>query len=104
MSGKYYPNNWQEYKDLDEDNYIRHTFEELMTWKVANWELPASVVCVIRVSDRDTLKVLGEYTYQRKSAAEKKVQQLINTPNVEFIVCDHQAIHHFSAIPADSDD
>ena len=104
MSGKYYPNNWQEYKDAEDDLFIPHTFEELMSWKVANWELPASVVCVIRVTNRDILKVT-EHVYQRRSAAEKKVQQLINTPNIEFTVCDHESIHHLSAVTEpDSDD
>ena len=59
MSGKkrYYPNNWQEYKDSDDDMFDTHTFEELMTWKVGGWELPSSVACIIRVSDVNTGKV-----------------------------------------------
>lgn len=95
MSGKkdkYYPNNWQEYKDADDSMFIPHTFEELMSWKLANWELPSSVCCVIRVSDLKTKKV-KEYTYQKHSAAQAKVDSLINTPDVEFTVVDHEAIH-----------
>ena len=106
MSGKkYFPNNWQEYKDASDDMFIPHTFEELMSWKVAAWELPASVVCVIRVTDKDTRKVT-EHVYQRRAAAEKKVAQLIDTPNVEFTVCDHESIHHLSAVtdPESDDD
>ena len=38
-----FPNNWQEYKDCDDDVFIPHTYEELMSWKVANWELPSSI-------------------------------------------------------------
>ena len=34
MSGKYYPNNWQEYKDAPDEMFERHTFEEIMSWKV----------------------------------------------------------------------
>ena len=95
MSGKkdkYFPNNWQEYKDADDDMFIPHTFEELMSWKLANWELPGSVCCVIRVSDLKTKKV-KEYVYQKRSAAQAKVDSLINTPDVEFTVVDHEAIH-----------
>ena len=68
MSGKrkdYYPNNWQEYKDADDDMFVPHTFEEIMSWKVAGWELPASVVCIIRKTDIET-KVTEEYTYSRR--------------------------------------
>ena len=90
---QYFPNNWQEYKDADDDNFIPHTFEEIMSWKVGGWELPSSVCCVIRVTDIDTKKVT-EHVYQKHSAAQSKVDQLINMPNVEFTVADHQAIHH----------
>ena len=83
--------------------FIDHTYEELMTWKVANWELPSSVCCVIRVMDSNTRKVT-EHVYQKHSAAQSKVNALINTPGIEFTVCDHEAIHHLAAFDPDSDD
>jgi hypothetical protein len=95
MSGKrkdYYPNNWQEYKDADDSDFIPHTFEEVMSWKVGGWELPSSVECIIRVTDLNTHKVT-EHIYQRRSAAQNKVNQLIERGDVEFTVCDHEAIH-----------
>ena len=96
MSGKrkdYYPNNWQEYKDSPDDFFVPHTFEEVMSWKVGGWELPSSVECIIRVTDLQTHKVT-EHTYQRRSAAQNKVNQLIDRGDVEFTVCDHESIHH----------
>lgn len=102
MSGKqYYPNNWESYYEAPDDMFERHTFEEVMTWKVANWELPSSVCCIIRVSDCKTGKV-NEHVYQRRSAAETKVAQLMRTPDIEFTVCDHERIHHLTM--KDSDD
>lgn len=89
---KYYPNNWEEYANLDDDNFIPHTFEEIMEWKVGGWELPSSVCCIIRVTDPDTRKV-SEFVYQKHRSAEDKVQSLIRS-NCEFTVCDHAAIHH----------
>jgi hypothetical protein len=97
---EYFPNNWQEYKDTSDDNFIPHTFEELMSWKVAGWELPSSVCCLIRVTNTDTKKVV-EHVYQRRSAAQEKIAKLMHTPDVEFVVCDHQSIHHLS-LPEDS--
>jgi hypothetical protein len=91
----YYPNNWTEYKDSPDDMFIPHTFEELMSWKVANWELPSSVCCLIRVTDLTTKKV-KEHVYQQRNAAQRKVAQLMTTDNVEFTVCDHESIHHLS--------
>jgi HD-like signal output (HDOD) protein len=93
---EYLPNNWQEYKDADESNFIPHTFEEIMSWKVGGWELPASVCCVIRVTNIQTKKVT-EHVYQKHSAAQSKVNQLIDTPGIEFTVVDHEAIHHVSS-------
>lgn len=104
MSGKkkkYYDNNWQEYKDADDDMFIPHTFEEVMAWKVQGWELPSSVCCLIRATDLETSKVT-EFVYRKHSAAQRKVQQLINTPNTEFVVCDHDAVHFLT--PANIDD
>jgi len=97
MRGKpYYPNNWDEYNEAPDEMFIGHTFEELMSWKVANWELPSSVFCIIRTTNTQTKKV-KEYTYQRKDAAQRKVEELMLTPDIEFTVCDHAAIHHLSS-------
>ena len=91
MSGKkkpYFDNNWQEYKDAPDDMFHTNTFEEVMSWKVGGWELPSSVCCVIRATDLDTHKVT-EYVYRKHSAAQNKVNELINKRNCEFVVANH---------------
>ena len=85
----------------DDSDFIPHTYEEIMSWKVGGWELPSSVCCVIRVTDVNTKKV-KEHVYSKRSAAQAKVDQLINMPGIEFTVADHQAIHHLS--PATDND
>ena len=96
MSGKkYFPKNWEEYATAPAEYFDTCTFEEFMTWKIANWEIPSSVACVIRVRDHKNNKVT-EHTYMRRSAAEAKVAQLLKLPHVEFTVCDHETIHHLS--------
>lgn len=44
MSGKkpYFPSNWKMYKDAPDEAFQQHTFEEVMEWKVAGWELPST--------------------------------------------------------------
>lgn len=93
MSGKkkYFPNSWQSYKDAPDDMFEQHTFEEIMTWKVANWELPDSVCCLIRVKNTKTGKV-EEHVYQREGAARKKVLELMRTPHCEFTICNHETL------------
>lgn len=95
MSSKreYFPNNWQEYKDAEDSDFIPHTFEEIMSWKVAGWELPSSVCCVIRATDLETKKV-KEFIYQKPGNAQRKVNELMANPKIEFTVCEHDAIHH----------
>ena len=93
MSGKYYPNNWQQYKDAPDELFEQHTFEEVMSWKVAGWELPASVCCIIRANTHKGK--IKEFVYQKHSAAEAKVQALINE-GVEFTVCTDDSIHFVS--------
>jgi len=89
----YYDNNWDLYKSAPDDFFIQHTFEELMEWKVAGWELPATVCCVIRVQNQESKKV-KEHVYRSAAAAKRKVKKLMTEEDIEFTVCDHQSIHH----------
>jgi len=99
MSGKYYPNDWQKYKDAPDELFEQHTFEEVMSWKVAGWELPASVCCIIRANTHKGK--IKEFVYQKHSAAEAKVASLMRE-GVEFTVCTDDSIHFVS--PTDDDE
>jgi hypothetical protein len=73
MSGKpYYPNNWEAYKEAPDEMFEPHTFEEVMSWKVAGWELPSSVCCIIRAETKGKVK---EFVYQSQHAAKEKVRK-----------------------------
>lgn len=100
---KYFPNKWNEYKNAPDEMFIPHTYEELMAWKVRGWELPSSVFCVIRTKNLTTKKVT-ENVYQQRSAAQRKVTELIHTPDIEFCVVDHQNIHHLFPRTKDNDE
>ena len=104
MSGKkYYPNNWQRYKDAPDDMFMNHTFDEIMEYKIGGWQLPSSVHCIIREEHIVTGKV-KEYVYQRSYAAENKVKQLLERPEIEFTVCTPDQIHFVSQLPIDDED
>ena len=101
MSGKkYFPNNWQKFKDAPDDMFMPHTFEEVMDWKIAAWELPSNISCMIREADLKTKKVT-EHVYQRSHAAQNKVRQLMAKTGVEFTVCTPEHIHFVSEHPID---
>ena len=59
MSGKapYFPNNWKKFKDAPPEMFTPHMFIEVMDWKVAGWELPSDVCCIIRATHLKTSKV-----------------------------------------------
>ena len=105
MSGKkkkpYFPNNWKHYKDAPDDFYVPHTYQEIMDYKIAAWELPSNIVCMIREENLETTQV-KEYIYQRSAAAEKKVEQLMKKEGIEFTVCTPAQIHFVS--PFDIED
>ena len=44
------------FKDAPDEAFHPHTFEEIMEWKVAGWELPADVACIIRTTNLKNFK------------------------------------------------
>jgi hypothetical protein len=103
MSGKsYFPNNWSEYASAPSEMFEPCTFIEMMEWKVAGWELPSSVDCIIRTTHLKTGKV-KEYVYKRRHAAENKIKQLITQKTHEFCVTTHESQHYIGPRPIDDD-
>ena len=104
MNGKkpYYPNNWKMFKDAPAEAFHPHTFEEIMEWKVAGWELPADIACIIRATDLKTQRT-KEYVYKRQHAAEQKVLDLMDAKTHEFTVCTHDSIHYVGPNPPTDD-
>ena len=95
MSGKkqpYLDNNWQAFKDAPEEMFESIEFDEFMDWKGCSWELPSTVKCIIRTQHKTTGKV-KEFTYRQAAAAEKKIQALLDKPELEFTVVDQASMH-----------
>ena len=88
---KYYPNNWQAYKDSDDSLFKDHNFNDFMNWKVAGWELPSSVCCIIRVTNKKSGKV-KEHIYSRPYHAQNFIDKLL-VQGHEFTIVDEASIH-----------
>ena len=91
---KYFPNNWQRYKDMPDDFFslggnVYHTFEEFMDWKCGGCELPSSVACIIRVQDNKTNKI-KEHVYSRPNDAIKFCNKLMDEGKTFTIVDEEQ--------------
>jgi len=90
---KYFPNNWEAIAEAPSEYFDAIPFEQFMDWKMAGWELPSSISCIIRSKNVKTGKI-KEFTYQRESAAKNKARQLMDIGEDEFLVCTQTEIHH----------
>ena len=86
---RYFPNNWKKYKDADDDEFIPHMFIEVMEWKVAGWELPSDVHCIIRATHLETKKV-QEFVYKQPKSAHSRIKQLFRGGLHEFCITYHE--------------
>ena len=66
-------------------------FDELMDWKCGGYQLPASVLCMIR--EHKPNGKIKEHIYQRRHAANKKIKQLLYAGH-EFTLIDHTHCEH----------
>ena len=96
----YFPNNWKQYKDAPASWFDQILFEEFMDWKIAGWEMPSSVVCMIRERNKRTGKVT-EYVYQREHAAKNKAREIMDIGESEFVVCTPTEIHYMQPMEDD---
>ena len=90
---KYFPNNWEAIQAAPSEYFDSIPFEQFMDWKMAGWELPSSISCIIRSKNVKTGKI-KEHVYSRPSAAKNKCSQLMDEGEAEFTVCNHDTIHH----------
>ena len=90
---KYFPNNWQAFKDQPEQFFLPLDFEDFMDWKINGWEIPSSVACIIREQNIKTGKVT-EHVYSRLSNANKRANKIMKEGKSEFLVCTHDDIGH----------
>ena len=81
----YYPNNWRAFKDAPDETFETLTFDEFMDWKIAGWQIPSSVYCIVRDYNKRTGKI-KEYVYQRPDHAEKKLNNLMIKGDSEITI------------------
>tara|TARA_B100000700_G_C14649029_1_gene671065 strand:+ start:108 stop:437 length:330 start_codon:yes stop_codon:yes gene_type:complete len=87
----YHHNNWKQYKDSPDKFFIPLAFDEFMDWKIAGWEIPSSVSCIIREHNRVTGKI-KEHVYKREGDARNKARAIMEAGESDFTVCTRDAI------------
>ena len=88
---KYYPNNWEAIESAPAEIFQEIQFDEFMDWRVLNWDMPDSVVCMIRAENIDTGHI-KEYVYQRESDAKRRLAKLKNENNISITVATHDEV------------
>ncbi len=86
-----FANNWKEYRDTPCELFPEVPFDEYMDWRVHGWEILPSHCCLIRTCTK-TGKV-KEYSYKRWSAAEKRINRLMDDPEMlEITIADNEEV------------
>ena len=91
MSGKEFPNNWEEIHGAADSDFETCTFEEFMIG-MSIWELPSSHQFLMRVYNKETNKV-REYAYKQDHHARKRLMKECEDANNEIVLCDNHSIH-----------
>ena len=91
MSGKEFPNNWEEIADAPDEMFDTCTFEEFMIG-MSNWHIPSSHAVIMRVTNKNTGKV-KELAYQKMGSARNKMLKLVEDTANEIVICDNNSIH-----------
>ena len=96
MSGKYYPNNWEAWSEMPDDDFLATpTWEEFEDWKLRGWEIPSSVCCIIRATTKKGK--VKEFVYQKEHAAEDRIRALMSD-GAEFTVVTEDQIRHVTPV------
>lgn len=91
MSGKEFPNNWDEIVNAPDELFDTCTYEEFMIG-MSYWQIPSSHAVIMRVTNTDTGKV-KELAYRKMGSARNKMLKLVEDPANEIVICDNDSIH-----------
>ena len=89
----YCHNNWAAIQGCPAEWFEDIAFDEFMDWKIAGWELPSTVNCMIRETNLETGKV-KEYVYSRAGDAKNKARAIMAEGVSEFVVATAETIHY----------
>ena len=102
MSGKEFPNNWEEIHGAHDEDFETCTFEEFMHG-MSMWQIPSSHAFLMRVYNSDTNKVT-EHSYRKAGNARNKLMKLVEDPANEIVLADNYSIHLIKQGNEHSDD
>ena len=99
----YFPNNIKAIQDAPAEFFEPIEFDEFLEWRVGGWEIPSSVMCIIREQNVTTGKV-KEHIYKQRASAERKIRDLMYKENTELIIATEDAVHYVKHKDETTDD
>jgi hypothetical protein len=99
----YFPNNVRAISAAPAEFFEPIGFQEFFEWRVGGWEIPSSVMCIIREQSVTTGKV-KEHIYKQKSAAERKIRELMHQEDTELTIATEDAVHYIKYKDETDDD
>ena len=103
MSGKYYPNNVDAIQGVPDEVFEPCSWEEFYEWRMCAWEIPTSVVCIMRAEHKDTGEIT-EHVYQKPKAAQNRLIKYMQDGDHEVTVCNAESIHLVKVADNGTDD
>tara|TARA_B100000073_G_C23713879_1_gene565224 strand:+ start:193 stop:489 length:297 start_codon:yes stop_codon:yes gene_type:complete len=92
MKGKEYPNNFDAIANAPDEVFEPCTYEEFITWRLCNWEIPSSVSCIIRAEHKET-GAITEHVYSKETAAQNRLLKYLHGGEHEITIANHNEIH-----------
>ena len=89
----YFPNNVKAIQNAPSEFFEPIAFDEFFEWRVGGWEIPSSVMCIIREQNVTTGKV-KEHIYKQRASAERKIRDLMYQENTELTIATEDAVHY----------
>ena len=89
----YFPNNLKAIQEAPSEFFEPIAFDEFFEWRVGGWEIPSSVMCIIREQNVTTGKV-KEHIYKQRASAERKIRDLMHKENTELTIATEDAVHY----------
>jgi hypothetical protein len=99
----YFPNNVKAIQNAPSEFFEPIAFDEFFEWRVGGWEIPSSVMCIIREQNVTTGKV-KEHIYKQRASAERKIRDLMHQENTELTIATEDAVHYVKHKDETNDD
>ena len=93
MNGKKdLPNNFEAIQSAPDEIFEPCSVEDFMDWRLTQWEIPSSVMCIMRAEHKDTGKI-KEHVYSKPGAARNRLVKYMETGDYEVTIANHDSIH-----------